>query len=142
MKSLTLERWWPYASGCAGAAVWWFVLGKPFPSDANDLYATAGGAAAVAIGFISTAMTIVLAISGTPVYRSLKQSGYGKRLLLYLFEGVLLGTLFVLTAILGFYPRHEHIVPIYQAAFVASGLTVASMFIRTAQLMYRLLQSV
>ncbi len=108
MNRLYLERWYP-AAGAILASAAWGALEFPFPEPdaARDLYATTMGFAAITVGFLATAMSIVVAAPDSPLVRDLAASGYLKDLVRYLREPFMVGLCLAGLCLLGFVVSKE-----------------------------------
>ncbi|RYG28568.1 MAG: hypothetical protein EON93_18365 [Burkholderiales bacterium] len=103
MRQLWIERWYPIAVACVAAAVWHSLEAKLPGADAiRDLYATTMGFAAITVGFLATAMSIVIAAPDSPLVRDLSESGYLSDLVRYLREPFLVGLAVAALCLLGF----------------------------------------
>jgi divalent metal cation (Fe/Co/Zn/Cd) transporter len=74
-----------------------------FPQPAENLLAASGGAAAVIVGFLATAKAIVLSITGSRIYKALKEAHYTDILLRFVLEAIAGSMGFLVVAILGFF---------------------------------------
>src|SRR5262249_44743299 len=88
MKPRVIEASWPHVVPLLAPAAWYWGLGAPFPFPSPPLLSAALTAAAVVIGFLATAKAVMLGLSGTPAFLSLKEAGFTKPLFRYLFESV------------------------------------------------------
>lgn len=71
--ALQIERYVPAALGVGCSLAWWW-LGEAFPKDiAKELLGALLSAAAICAGFLTTALTVVLPMSGTSIGRQLKR---------------------------------------------------------------------
>ncbi|MFN3231697.1 MAG: hypothetical protein ACE363_06005 [Alphaproteobacteria bacterium] len=100
---IAVERWSPYLGAVIGTALWAWALGMPFPAPIDTLMAAAGTVSAVVVGFLASAMAIVLGLTGSPVFQQLKSAGYHAHLFGYLRSGVFGGILFLLLSLAGFF---------------------------------------
>lgn len=101
---------------------------------------TSSTVAAVLIGFLSTSKAIVLSVTDSAVFRSLKQAGYTNRLYLYLYESVLLGSLFLVLSLVGFFLPEGRPPPWFTALWILVGGIAILMYGRTAKLLFDLVR--
>lgn len=85
MNSLLVERWYPYVFSALGVGVW-LALEAPFPMDPKDLLTATIGFAGVLLGFMATAISVLMAMPTDSVMGELKKSGYIVDLVRYLRE--------------------------------------------------------
>ncbi|MDR7295473.1 hypothetical protein J2X16_000794 [Pelomonas aquatica] len=120
--NLFIERWYPLASGMAAALCWWWLcVPFPAPEAARDLYATTMSFAAISVGFLATAMSIIVAAPDSPLVRQLAQSGYLKDLVRYLREPFIVGILVAALCLSGF------VLPVDPAKYWAFGTVWAAL---------------
>ncbi|MCU7371598.1 hypothetical protein PEC18_12245 [Paucibacter sp. O1-1] len=120
MSGLWRERWYPSLGGVIAAGLWIFLgAGLPAPDAVRDLYATTMSLAAITVGFLATAMSIVVAAPDSPLVRQLSRSGYLKDLVRYLKEPFLVGIAIAGICLIGF------VVPQCVAELPAFGATWA-----------------
>lgn len=81
---LQLERWAPIFFGILSVSAWWYLDGQIKSFFAKELLAALLSAAAIAAGFLSTAISILLPMSSTPTGQWLRKSGYLPDLYKYL----------------------------------------------------------
>jgi hypothetical protein len=65
-----------------------FLRRHAFPPTLHDLFTAVISVSAIAVGFLATAKTILLALEERPIIVSLKQSGYYKWLIAYILEAI------------------------------------------------------
>lgn len=104
--ALLWERLYPLLIAIAAAAVWW-ACGQPFPKTEDgatrDLFATAMSLASITVGFLATAMSIVIAAPDGALMRQLRTSSYLDDLVRYLREPFQVGLLVAGLSLLGFF---------------------------------------
>jgi hypothetical protein len=103
MNGLARERWYPLVAAIAAAALWVYLGVKTPGADAlRDLYATSMSFAAITVGFLATAMSIVVSAPDGPLIRQLASSGYLEDLIRYLKEPFGVGILIAAQCLVGF----------------------------------------
>ena len=103
MTPLFREHWYPLVGGLLVAAAWCFLhVEFPAPDPARDLYATTVSLASITVGFLATAMSIVVSTPDGPLVKKLASSGYLKDLIRYLREPFLVGLLVCAICLVGF----------------------------------------
>jgi hypothetical protein len=141
MTPLRIERWWPYGITVVGVAVWFWILGAAFPENSTDLMLATGPTAAVLVGFVATVMAIVLTITGSPVFRTLRKAGYHNDLFRYLFEAALWGTTFLCLSLVGFFVATEKVTPLwFEVCWVTVAMATLWTFVRVFQIVFKLLR--
>jgi len=97
------EHWYPLAGGLLAAVLWgWLNVEFPGPEAARDLYATTVSLASITVGFLATAMSIVVSTPDGPLVAKLASSGYLRDLIRYLREPFLVGLFVCATCLAGF----------------------------------------
>jgi hypothetical protein len=139
MTPLLFERLWPYVLTIVITIIWWYV-GRPFPHNPEALLGASGTVAVVFVGFLGTAKAIVLSISHTPVYKKLKDTGYHNILYFYLYESILSGIIFLIVSLLGFFLPNETPHHWYATLWVLTGSATILLYIRTTNLLFRLVR--
>jgi len=84
------ERWYPRIAGLAGGTIFFF-LAHEFPvkaENAPNLFSAIISVAAISVGFLATASSILLSIEQKPIIVKLKEVGTYPKLIDYLFEAV------------------------------------------------------
>lgn len=103
MNGLFRERWYPFVGAVAAAVLWCYLdLAMPSADARRDLYATSMSFAAITVGFLATAMSIVISAPDSPLVRQLAKSGYLSDLIRYLKEPFLVGILIAALCLIGF----------------------------------------
>jgi hypothetical protein len=142
--SIVIERFWPYVIAVAAWLFWLFALNAPFPIQADPLMGASGTVSAVLIGFMGTSKAIVLGLADSAVFKQLKAAGYMSRLFLYLYESLLVALVLLILSILGFFLPHATPPtppPAWFAAiWVLVGTTATLLYIRTVDLLFRLVR--
>jgi hypothetical protein len=99
---LFVERWYP--TGVAGGVtVAWTYCCPAAPDNMHDIFATSVGLAAIVVGFLATAMSIVLAAPDSKIMQELRSSGYIGELIWYLREPFLVGLALAAVALAGYF---------------------------------------
>lgn len=106
---LQIERWAPMVIGCVCTLTWWALDGQISYFFAKELLAALLSAAAIAAGFLTTALSILLPISSTDVGRRLKRSGYLPDLYNYLRRALYSCLLLAITCVIAFFQLRENI---------------------------------
>lgn len=89
--------------GLVVALVWVLLdASMPAPDALRDLLATSMSLAAITVGFLATAMSVVIAAPDSPIVRQLAVSGYLKDVIRYLKEPFLAGLTVASVCLLGF----------------------------------------
>ena len=101
MNALLVERWYPSCLG-AVAALAWYGLDLPAPENPRELLSTLVSLASIVVGFLATAISIVVAAPEGPLIRQIRDSGYVEDLARYLREPFLFGIALVLACIAGY----------------------------------------
>ena len=102
MGSLKVERWYPFFLGAVVTGAWAHWCAPP-KEGIHDLFATAVSFAAIVVGFLATAMSIVLAAPDSPIMRQLRSSGYIVELVRYLREPFMVGLAVGSLCLAGYY---------------------------------------
>jgi hypothetical protein len=121
---------------------WW---GKaPWPKEPDALLGASGGAAAVLIGFLATAKAIVLSLSGTRLYRTLRDAGYHQDMLDYILTAMLAGLVFMVFSIAGFFVLAKGEAPPiwYPRTWFFLGTVSLLLFWRFTNILFRMLRHV
>lgn len=143
--SLAIERLWPWV-GAIVAMVAWTMLGAPYPSAPNDLFAASATVASVFASFLGVSKAIILSYRGTPAYTVLQKLNYTEVLYGYLKAGIIGSVIFALLSILGFFVDKETIVrgykayPIFSAAWVGAGTLALFTYVRITNILFKLLR--
>lgn len=141
MNGLFVERWWPYVVALLVVAVWYVGLGASFSSKPDGLMAATGTMASVLVGFLATAKTIVLGLTGSPVFKQLKAANYHQHLFRYLYEATLSGIVLLTLSIVGFFVADVPPVPVwFSGLWMLSGSIALLMFIRIVHILFKLLR--
>ena len=99
---LFVERWYP--TGLAvGVTFAWRRWCPTTPDNMHDIFATSVGLAAIVVGFLATAMSIVLAAPDSKIMQELRASGYIGELIWYLREPFLVGLALTFVALSGYF---------------------------------------
>jgi hypothetical protein len=106
VNSLVFERWYPSSLGFILALVWFF-LGLPPPENPRELLGTLVSLASIVVGFLATAMSIIVAAPEGPLIRQVRESGYVEDLARYLREPFLFGTALVVASVSGYFMTKE-----------------------------------
>lgn len=103
MNRLRLERWYPFIGAGIAAATWsYFGLSLCPPLAVHDIFANTLSIAAITVGFLATAMSIVVAAPDSPLIRELARSNYLSDLVRYLKEPFLVGIAIASFCLAGF----------------------------------------
>lgn len=138
--SQAIERIWPYAAAIAVLAFWWIVLQAPFPPNPDGLLAASGGASAVLVGFLATAKTVILAITGARVFQKLKAGGFTKLIFAYLYEAIFAGVAFLVVSVIGFFIEdHAGNRLLFSAVWVFMGAVALMLYVRITHLLFKML---
>ncbi|MER8648405.1 hypothetical protein [Mesorhizobium sp. M0478] len=150
LKPIHFERSWPYVGAVAVVAIWLYVGGdSTFPSDPLPMLAAAGTVASVLVGFIITAETIVLGLTGTPVFKKLAATGYAGMLFNYLHEALWGALCFLVVSFLGFFTLQAPTPPLqaggvpewFATLFVACAVGSILLFVRISIILSSLLKN-
>jgi hypothetical protein len=139
MKSVYIERAWPYIAALLALAVWWFS-GKPFPPKPDPLMGASGTVAAVLIGFLGTAKAIILGMTGSEVFKRLKDAGYTALLYAYLYEALFAGSVFLVVSVVGFFLAENEPHPCFGATWVLTGILSLALYVRVTSLLFKLIR--
>ncbi|MBN9242508.1 MAG: hypothetical protein J0I98_06925 [Mesorhizobium sp.] len=143
IKPIHFERSWPYVGAVAFVCGWLYLTGgSKFPSDPLPMLAAAGTVASVLVGFIITAETIVLSLTGSAVFRKLVATGYAAMLFNYLHEALWGALGFLVISFVGFFSLADGIAPKWFAIlFVAFAACSILLFVRIATILSKLLKN-
>ena len=127
---LQIERWGPLIVGCAMALVWIIADGEITAFFAKELLAALLSSAAIAAGFLATALSILLPLSSTPTGKMLRKGGYLPHLYLYLRRAIFSCLGLALLSVIGFFWVSEKAGPpqwlstgiIFSSAYTAAAL--------------------
>ena len=71
-----VERWYPVVGAAGASAVYVILLwGEPLPKRSGDLIAATISVAAIAVGFLGTAQSILLSMPNRRIVRQLQDIG-------------------------------------------------------------------
>lgn len=141
MTALQVERIYPYVGAVLIALLWWWLLGSAFPKDPNNLLMATGTTSAVLVGFVATVMAIILSITGSPVFRTLRAAGYHTDLFNYLFEAIVWGMLFLVLSMVGFFIAvPDHTPWLFKALWVVMAGVNVLVFLRAFIIVFKLLK--
>lgn len=143
MTERFVERIWPYVATPICVAMWWFI-GAPFPKPAGPLLGGALTAIAVLVGFLATAKAIMLSVAASPVFKSLKETGFTSPLFSYMFEALWAGIAFLVFSVVGFFiDSADRSLPIaYTAIWMAGGTLAVFLYARITRILFLLLSRV
>jgi hypothetical protein len=96
--------------------------------------------AAVLVGFLGTAKAIVLSISSSRVFKTLKDSGYSDLLFTYLLEAISAGILFLIISTVGFFLTGPEKHPIFGLLWVLVGTAAVLLYTRTTLVLFKLVR--
>lgn len=130
----------PYLFAIGVTAIWWFVGCQTFPSQPSGLLAASGGASAVLVGFLATAKTVILSLSGAKVFKALKEAGFTKALFGYLYWAIIWGILFLILSVVGFFVTDVATPSWFPVLWVFCGALALSLFVQITNLLFKLLQ--
>lgn len=137
-----IEGAWPYCIALSMACAWW-LSGSPFPRSGDGLLAASGTAAAVLIGFLSTAKAVLLGLSGSPAMKALKTAGFLSLFYRYIFEAIWAATAFLIIVTIGFFWGDKAGVPwAYAAVWVGTAALVMCLYTRVTHLFFILMGKV
>ena len=83
-----LERWTPLVIGLSTSLVWYFWFAGALPDKLDELLAATLNLSAIAAGFLSTAVGILLSIYDRPIVRRLREMGDYEQLVMYLTRAI------------------------------------------------------
>ena len=108
MSSQKAEQYWPYVAAVLGT-VSWYYLGAPFPSKPDALMGASGTVASVLVGFLGTAKAIILSITGSRVFKKIREAGFSNLLFRYLFEALIGGMALLVISVMACtrFRRHQ-----------------------------------
>ncbi|WP_157776549.1 hypothetical protein [Nitratireductor aquibiodomus] len=142
MSGLFWERSWPYLAAVFATGLWYIFLEKPFPSDARPLIGATGTVSAVLVGFLVTAKTIVLGLTGSAVFKTLVQSGYHRIFYSYFFEAEAGGLCLLLISMVGFFAMDPDggTTLLYAATWMLAAMVSLTLFVRVMFLLFSFLR--
>lgn len=127
LTKLQRERYYPLVVAIP-AVILWRLCEKPIPKDGDALnfYSSLISMASIAVGFIATAMSVVMSAPENSLLRQLKASNYMLDIIRYLKEPFFAGIMLCILCIIGFLLKGspEYIQDTYNHAiiYVASWL--------------------
>lgn len=144
LTSLTIEAWFPYVAALLLTAAYVRFGRSSWPKEAEALLGASGGASAVLIGFLATAKAIVLSLSGTKLYKTLRTAGYHEDMLNYILSATLTGLIFMVFSIAGFFVlTKDHLPPVwYPPLWFFLGTLSLLLFWRFTSILFRMLRHV
>jgi hypothetical protein len=140
MTALAFEGVLPYLTTTIVVVVWYFWLGAVFPSKPDNLLLETGTAAAVLIGFLATAKAIVLGLANSPIFRSLKETGYSNILFRYFFEAVVAGTLLLIASVIGFFFPESGPPKWFEVVWIAVATAAITNYLRVVGVLFKLIK--
>lgn len=142
VNSGVVEAWWPYVASVIATVVYALASNCKFPQPAENLLSASGGAAAVLVGFLATAKAIVLSISGTRIYKALKEGDFTSLFLRYTQEAIVVAICFLVVAMTGFFVIDSVTGPEfwYPPLWFLSGTLSLTLFWRFASILFKMLQ--
>jgi len=133
-----IERWYPLAGGATVALAFLFVSPQAFPVQADaapSLFSAVISLAAIAVGFLATAKSILIAIENGIAVRQLKSVGLYETLVSYLVTATRWGFVLSVASILCFVidlrqPAgwHRFALTLWLFSLVTAGLTFYRVF--------------
>ena len=129
-NQLQIERWGPLIFGAFVAIAWLLANGQIDGYIAKELLGALLSSAAIAAGFLATALSILLPMAGTQVGQQLRKSGYLPDLYKYLRRAIFSCLGLAVASILGFFwvadkvgpPQWLSTVIIFMSAYAAAAL--------------------
>lgn len=142
IKPIHFERWWPFFGAAAFVCAWKYLgAGSTFPADPQPMLAAAGTVASVLVGFIITAETIVLGLTGSAVFKKLAATGYATVLFRYLHEALWGALAFLIISFVGFFSLDGGAAPPWFATvFVSLASVSILLFVRITVILSDLLK--
>lgn len=139
-----IESWWPFIVAGITTALYLFFGNNAFPQPAENLLAASCGVAAVLVGFLATAKAIVLSITGTRVYRVLREANYTGLFLDYTLEAITGAMVFMIYSIVGFFISDPNAgLPFwYRPGWMLLGVLSLGLFWRFTSILFKLLRHV
>lgn len=102
LKPIWIERGYPFLVGLGCALLWYKLCGGAADSQ-RDLLGTLVSLSSIVVGFLATAMSIVVSAPDSSLIRELRTSGYSNDLIWYLKEPFSVGIVLVAVSILGYF---------------------------------------
>lgn len=139
---LQIERWGPLLMGLLGAAAWWMFDGEISSFYAKELLAALLSAAAIAAGFLTTALSILLPLAATEVGRKLRRSNYLPHLYNYLRRALYSCLALAIICVCAFFYLKEGAAPPHLLATVLifSSAYSAAALVRIAEVLINLFE--
>lgn len=128
--SLQIERRAPALLGLAAAAAWWYFDGSIGAHMAKELLGALLGAGALAAGFLTTSLSILLPIASTGTGAKLRKSGYRDILFKYMRSAIWSSLALAAVCVVAFFTlepeggpsRPLSLVLVFTAAYSATAL--------------------
>jgi hypothetical protein len=140
--SLTFERWYPLFFAVA-ATLLALLLDVGFPSGDSyraGLLSAAISAAAIFVGFVATAKSILMALPPGGVRQRLHDSRYIDDLASYLNQAMVSNLVFCALNVAGFFPAIQTYIAWFTAAWIGVGTFCLFSFWRVGRLMMAILR--
>jgi len=139
---LQIERWGPLLLAVVGALAWWLFDGQIAAYFAKELLAALLSAAAIAAGFLTTALSILLPLSSTEVGRRLRRSGYLPHLYEYLRRALYSCLVLAIVCVVAFFYLRESASPPWALSLliVTSAIYSAAALARIAEVLINLFE--
>ena len=142
MPWLKVERWYPFGIGAIATILWahWCLL-PPAADNIHDLFATEVSFAAIVVGFLATAMSIVLAAPDSAVMRQLRASNYIDDLVRYLKEPFIVGLAVAAVCLVGYFEARVSRAPVFLGTLVFLTAMLVAGLCRIALVFMRFLKA-
>ncbi|QBP10459.1 hypothetical protein [Cupriavidus metallidurans] len=142
MKSLLLERYYPYFLAGVGTLAW-YKFGQVFAVDAQSFLSAALGLSGTILGFLATAQSILMALPSDSVMGQLKRSGYIDDLVRYLRESLYVLAAYAAWNLYGFAvvePKSNALPLWYRTTWIALAIVSAASFHRVTEIVLRIMK--
>lgn len=137
--TMIIERSAPYAATAVWMVIWYFVFCQVFPAQPAGLLAATGTAAAVIVGFLTTANAILLSLVNTEIFQRLAKGGYTHLFHIYFYEAIVAAMAFLVVSVVGFFLSDDNaragLFPFVWMLFAAASFFL---FIRINHLLFSL----
>lgn len=141
MKGGIYVEWtWPYALAALGALLWYFGLNAVFPRKIDPLMGAACNISAVLVGFMGAALAVILTISNSSVYNTLKRAGYTSVFFRYVLESIVFAISLLIISTIGFFlPDESPPAILFTVLWVLIALLAVFLYIRALMIIFKLL---
>lgn len=140
--SLQRERWAPFVLAGIATLVWWYWEASIAAGIAKELLGALLSAAAVAAGFLTTALSILLPLANSPTGLKLRRSGYQQDLFRYMRSAIYSAMALAAISVIGFLKvtPESGPGPYLSAALIFAATYTAGALLRVAEILMALFE--